>query len=178
MSFCSAIDNGGDGLVAARHLSHFGYKPVVVYPKRPKNDLYERLVVQCESLSIPVLESLPKELPPQFDAILDAIFGFSFKGGMRAPFDTICDDLNASKLPIFSVDVPSGWNVEEGDTTGKGLKAEALISLTAPKLCAKKFDGKFHYLGGRFVPPAIREKYNLQIPSYPGSSQFVLLSGL
>jgi NAD(P)H-hydrate repair Nnr-like enzyme with NAD(P)H-hydrate epimerase domain len=33
--------SGGDGLVAARHLHHYGYQPSVYYPKRPKNDLYE-----------------------------------------------------------------------------------------------------------------------------------------
>lgn len=32
---------GGDGLVAARHLWHYGYKPTVYYPKQSKNELYE-----------------------------------------------------------------------------------------------------------------------------------------
>jgi len=34
-------NNGGDGLVAARHLFQYGYQPSVYYPKRPKNDLYQ-----------------------------------------------------------------------------------------------------------------------------------------
>lgn len=34
-------NNGGDGLVAARHLWHYGYKPTVYYPKRRKNELYQ-----------------------------------------------------------------------------------------------------------------------------------------
>lgn len=35
---------GGDGLVAARHLAHFGmYRPVVCYPKPPKKDLFKVL---------------------------------------------------------------------------------------------------------------------------------------
>jgi NAD(P)H-hydrate epimerase len=34
-------DTGGDGLVAARHLAHYGYKPTVYYPKRGKNPFYE-----------------------------------------------------------------------------------------------------------------------------------------
>jgi NAD(P)H-hydrate repair Nnr-like enzyme with NAD(P)H-hydrate epimerase domain len=30
------VDNGGDGLVCARHLFHFGYRVTVCYPKRPE----------------------------------------------------------------------------------------------------------------------------------------------
>jgi NAD(P)H-hydrate repair Nnr-like enzyme with NAD(P)H-hydrate epimerase domain len=32
---------GGDGLVAARHLWHYGYKPTIYYPKQSKNELYQ-----------------------------------------------------------------------------------------------------------------------------------------
>jgi hypothetical protein len=47
------------------------------------------------------------------------------------------------------------------------------VSLTAPKLCAKKFTGPHHFLGGRFVPPPILNKYGLQLPPYPGTSMCV-----
>jgi pyridoxal 5'-phosphate synthase / NAD(P)H-hydrate epimerase len=33
--------------------------------------------------------------------------------------------------------------------------------------------GKHHYLGGRFVPPAIKEKYGLKLPAFPGVAQCV-----
>lgn len=45
--------------------------------------------------------------------------------------------------------------------------------MTAPKLCAKKFSGPHHFLGGRFVPPSIAEKYKLHLPPYPGTSMCV-----
>ena len=32
---------GGDGLVAARHLWHYGYQPMMYYPKQSKNELYQ-----------------------------------------------------------------------------------------------------------------------------------------
>lgn len=35
------VPSGGDGLVAARHLRHYGYQPTVFYPKKSKNDLYQ-----------------------------------------------------------------------------------------------------------------------------------------
>ena len=41
-----------------------------------------------------------------------------------------------------------------GNESGNGLEPQMLISLTAPKVCAKYFTGidKSHYVGGRFVP--------------------------
>ncbi len=57
---------------------------------------------------------------------------------------------------IASVDIPSGWHVENGDENGDGLRPDMLVSLTAPKRAARFFEGPFHYLGGRFVPPAIK----------------------
>lgn len=45
--------------------------------------------------------------------------------------------------------------------------------MTAPKLCAKKFSGPHHFLGGRFVPPAIVDKYKLNLPPYPSTSMCV-----
>ena len=98
------------------------------------------------------------------DVILDAIFGFSFKPPVRAPFDAALPLITASKLPIVSVDIPSGWDVEEGNAEGVGLNPDVLVSLTAPKEGARGFKGK-HFLGGRFVTKyAIsytREVYNL-----------------
>ena len=85
------------------------------------------------------------------DVILDAIFGFSFKPPIRPPFDEILPILNSARLPIVSVDIPSGWDVENGNVLGVGIRPNVLISLTAPKEGVKDFRGK-HFLGGRFVP--------------------------
>jgi hypothetical protein len=62
--------------------------------------------------------------------------------------------------------------VEEGDTDGTGIKPAMLVSLTAPKQGARNFTGH-HFLGGRFVPPAIAAKYSLRLPAYPGTDMCV-----
>ncbi|KAF5197685.1 Pyridoxine/pyridoxamine 5'-phosphate oxidase [Thalictrum thalictroides] len=181
---CGPGNNGGDGLVAARHLHHFGYRPYICYPKRTSKALYTGLVTQLETLSVPFLslEDLPQDLSSDFDLVIDAIFGFSFHGTPRPPFDDLIrrlvslhryDHTHQRSAIIASVDIPSGWHVEEGDIGGEGIKPDMLISLTAPKLCAKKFCGPHHFLGGRFVPQPIAEKYRLNLPSYPGTSMCV-----
>lgn len=84
------------------------------------------------------------------DVVLDAIFGFSFKPPVRTPFDSALPLIMESKLPIVSVDIPSGWDVEKGNAEGVGLIPDVLVSLTAPKEGARGFTGR-HFLGGRFV---------------------------
>lgn len=67
-----------------------------------------------------------------------------------------------------SIDIPSGWSVEQGPSDGD-ISPQTLISLTAPKLCARYFKGKKHFLAGRFVPPILETKYQLNLPSYSGT---------
>lgn len=91
-------------------VSSQGYDPVIYYPKRPNKDLFNRLVTQCEKLHIPFLEELPPaaDIDRDYQLVVDAIFGFSFKGSLRAPFDHVVATLKDVKRPLASVDIPSG----------------------------------------------------------------------
>ncbi|KFW64638.1 NAD(P)H-hydrate epimerase, partial [Pygoscelis adeliae] len=161
-------NNGGDGLVCARHLKMFGYEPTVYYPKRPNKPLFEGLTTQCQKMDIPFLPEFPAEaalIDELYGLVVDAIFGFSFKGAVREPFGSILSTLEHITAPIASIDIPSGWDVEKGKADG--LQPDMLISLTAPKKAAMHFAGRYHFLGGRFVPAALQEKYALNLPPYP-----------
>lgn len=171
---CGPGNNGGDGLVAARHLFHYGYQPTIYYPKQSKNDLYQRLRKQLEDLKVPFTDDFPSAMKST-DHIVDAIFGFSFSGEVREPFPKVIEALRDTKIPVLAVDAPSSWNIEEGppsEGSGKGFMPEALISLTAPKPLVKWFKGR-HFLGGRFLSPEVAEKYGLDIPKYEGLDQVV-----
>jgi len=175
-------NNGGDGLVAARHLTHFGYTVDVFYPKPTQRPIFQGLVTQLESLNLAFVELAAfsaSDLDRSYDVIMDAVFGFSFEGDVRAPFDVILPKLQATCTPIASVDIPSGWSVDGEGQAPEAVQPSMLISLTAPKLCAQRLPvGVLHFLGGRFVPPAIRDKYNISHPPYPGTSQVVQLAHL
>jgi hydroxyethylthiazole kinase-like uncharacterized protein yjeF len=190
---CGPGNNGGDGLVCARHLRHFGYAVKVTYPKfKAENELYSGLVAQLKGLGVEfvdVEEAVRLTRAREANVVIDAMFGFSFTGVPRDPFSTLIeataaalqDDSNEKgarpPFAVAAIDVPSGFHVEDGDIHGLyPVHPHMLISLTAPKLCAKTFQGAVHYLGGRFVPPAIAKKYNLVLPEYQGTLQCVKLS--
>ncbi|BFZ14055.1 hypothetical protein BsWGS_17094 [Bradybaena similaris] len=175
---CGPGNNGGDGLVCARHLKLFGYKPTLFYPKQNNKPLFKALALQCERLDIPTLSFFPTDpqcIVDSFNLVIDAIFGFSFKPPARPEFASVLEGLTniQEKVPICSIDVPSGWDVEKGNPTG--LQPDLLISLTAPKQCALHFKGQRHFLGGRFVPPGLEQKYALRLPPYPGTDPVVEL---
>lgn len=206
MVICGPGNQGGDGLVAARHLHMFGYKPVIYMPKPGKKDIYLRLTKQCQNLGVSLIESeeeFEKKMGVghtggktlEVDVVLDAIFGFSFHPPVRAPFTTLLNHLSTLPIPIVSVDIPSGWDVEsgppsnlrsdDGESVGV-IWSDALISLTACKEGVRAFgkgkgkEGKKgrHFLGGRFVPESLEKKYQLELPKYPGYQQIVEITDL
>jgi len=174
---CGPGNNGGDGLVCARHLAQFGLKPALYYPKQTESTLYQNLMHQCKASDIPIVD-LPdlKVLNENYGLVVDALFGFSFKPPVRPLFAPVMSSLVNTTTPVCSVDVPSGWDIDKGPMTENDLKPDLLVSLTAPKLCANYFKGRFHFLGGRFVPPALAAKYDLDLPAYPGTDCCVNLS--
>lgn len=163
------------GLVAARHLSHFGYRPSIYYPKQPNKDIYQRLLQQCKNLNPTFVDTdqFDSHLQHETDLIVDAVFGFSFHGQVRDPYQNVISAFQHTQLPIVSVDIPSGWDVTTGPTKDVSFQPQVLVSLTAPKQCASHFEGKRHFLGGRFVPPALAAKFDFDIPDYPGADQAV-----
>uniref|UniRef100_T1J3S0 NAD(P)H-hydrate epimerase n=1 Tax=Strigamia maritima TaxID=126957 RepID=T1J3S0_STRMM len=172
---CGPGNNGGDGLVCARHLKMFGYNPSVFYPKQSPKQLFVNLTTQCQQMDIPFLSFLPDAplIRESFNLVVDAIFGFSFKPPVRPEFVEVLDKIKRADIAVASIDIPSGWDVEDGNP--EGLQPELLISLTAPKRSAKLFKGKFHFLGGRFVPPNLAARYELNIPPYPATDCVVEL---
>ncbi|KAM8875684.1 yjeF N-terminal domain-containing 3 isoform 8-T8 [Spinachia spinachia] len=170
------------------------YEPTIYHPQRSSQSLHQDFTVQCEKMDIPSLSYLPTEVSyasamntrpvvraqrqvqlinDAYNLVIDAMMGPDADcANLREPYPGILVTLKQIKIPIASVDVPSGWDVEE--PSQDGINPEVLISLTAPKKCAISFSGK-HFLAGRFLPYDIQKKYDLNLPEYPGTDCLIEL---
>uniref|UniRef100_A0A670K867 ApoA-I-binding protein 2 n=1 Tax=Podarcis muralis TaxID=64176 RepID=A0A670K867_PODMU len=175
---CGCEQNGAVGLACARHLRIFEYEPTIFYPKRSSNPLFRDFTTQCEKMDIPFLSYLPAEvsklISDAYNLVIDALLGVeATPGELPEPFGTILATLKQIRIPLVSLDVPSGWDVETG--TSDGISPDVLVSLAAPKQCATRFVGKHHLLAGRFLPYDMQKKFELNFPEYPGTDDVVSL---
>ncbi|XP_073407428.1 yjeF N-terminal domain-containing protein 3 isoform X2 [Dendrobates tinctorius] len=103
-----------------------------------------------------------------YNFVVDAVLGVEEDmGELKEPWATILATMKQIKMPIISLDIPSGWDIEAGNF--EGINPEVLISLSAPKMCATHFSGKHHFIAGRFLPYDIQKKFDLNLPKYPGT---------
>ncbi|KAM6041522.1 yjeF N-terminal domain-containing protein 3 isoform 1-T1 [Chlamydotis macqueenii] len=174
---CGPAQNGAIGLVCARHLQIFDYEPTIFYPKRSPDPLYRDFTTQCEKMDIPFLSYLPTEVQlinAAYNVVVDAVLGAEAEAGEGSePCAAILATLKHVRIPIVSLDVPSGWDVEAGSSGG--ISPDVLVSLSAPKQCARRFLGRQHFVAGRFLPYDVQKKFELNPPDYPGTECVVAL---
>jgi NAD(P)H-hydrate epimerase len=147
---CGKGNNGGDGLVVARHLQ-VAKAVVKVYlfakPEELHHDSAINLQRWCEAGNdvIPVLdETAWKAAWPDVagaDVIIDAIFGTGFRGAVSGVIAKAIQDINQhsqrarSVHPslILAVDTPSGLPSDGQGAEGPVLFAHSTVTFTAPK---------------------------------------------
>ncbi|ROL51489.1 YjeF N-terminal domain-containing protein 3 [Anabarilius grahami] len=173
---CGPDQNGCVGLACARHLHVFEYIPTVFSPKRSPDSLHQDLTVQCERMDLPFLSYLPTEVQlinDAYNVVVDAVLGPETElKAIDEPLTGILQTLRGLKVPIASLDIPSGWDADE--SSSEGISPAVLVSLMTPKRCALSFPGS-HFLAGRFLPYDIQKKYELNLPKFSGTDSVVEL---
>ena len=138
--FCGIGNNGGDGMVLARHLQEHGYLigvHVVTYSEKRSHDFLLNLDRLKERKIWPNFLGPNDELPKidKEDIIVDAIFGIGLN---RTPDDwviKVIQHLNNSRAFILSVDIPSGLFVDKAPKNEDSIvRANHVLSFQAPKL--------------------------------------------
>jgi ADP-dependent NAD(P)H-hydrate dehydratase / NAD(P)H-hydrate epimerase len=143
-------NNGGDGLVIARHFFQTGAKPVIILlvpPEKLKGDAAINFTI-AEALKIPLITiktnkdlKLAQAMLKQSHALIDALFGTGLGRAPKGFFSDIIASINEFCGPVIAVDIPSGIN---GDT-GIPFPAHVQADLTTTYGLAKP--GLFLYPG-------------------------------
>ena len=111
--FCGKGNNGGDGFVAARHLSSLG-KTVRVYvldSKRPIEAEKNLEILEClDSIELIFIKDSSDCLDIDlsgFDCVIDALLGIGAVGSLREPISSLVDVMNSSMAYKLAVDCPT-----------------------------------------------------------------------
>ena len=143
--FCGTGGNGGDGFVAARHLSCSGFEVEVVLAGRSEDIVDEASKsnwLALENLKHTIVlrqiydSSLIQGL--EADVAVDALLGIGLKGPLRPPILQLVKYLNGMKAFCVSVDVPTGIDSDSGAVLGDAVRADVTVTFHKMKLGLRK----------------------------------------
>jgi NAD(P)H-hydrate epimerase len=136
-------NNGGDGLVAARHLHNAGVSVSVILlgqREQYKNAAGTQLaIVDAMKLHTEVLSPDHAELRDWLvesdpsDIIIDALFGTGLSRTVEGLAADVIRAVNASKRTTLAIDIPSGLDADTGQPLGTAIRATETVSFCGLK---------------------------------------------
>lgn len=138
-------NNGGDGLVATRHLYDWGIDRVKVYlcGKRAENDKnFEQIKkrsIHFKDMGDDSNLSKFNEWLSEATAVLDAVFGTGKSRPLSGTIAQVLNSVNEAKkhrydLHLIGLDLPSGLNADTGSVDSATLLTDSTITLGFPKV--------------------------------------------
>lgn len=176
--FVGPGNNGGDGLVVARLLMDEGWTCSIHLLKpgtectRDTSDNYRRIV---DHSRLSVFDARAAHWPEQIaddirhaSVVVDSIFGTGFSGAPRDDAARMIEIINQSdtmrRIPVVSIDIPSGVNGTTGAVEGEAVRADLTLTIGAAKTGllfhpGRSYTGELHVIDIGF-PEKIIEKHS------------------
>jgi NAD(P)H-hydrate epimerase len=140
---CGPGNNGGDGLVAARHLLNHGVVARLAMPLgRPRaGGAAAANFAAVRRLGLPLdtgrgregLRRLRSDLE-WCDLVVDALFGTGLSRPLGGTAAQVVDALNRSGREVIAVDLPSGLRADSDGISGPAVRARHTVALARPKI--------------------------------------------
>jgi NAD(P)H-hydrate epimerase len=130
--FVGLGNNGGDGLVMARHLAGYGAKVTVMLLGSP-----ETIKTEESNWNWSILQKMPSvklmsgnsfEFDFKPDVIIDGILGTGITGDILEPYASAINFINETNCYKFAVDVPSGMDPQTGETANIYSKCDMTVT--------------------------------------------------
>ncbi|MDR2344990.1 MAG: NAD(P)H-hydrate epimerase [Planctomycetaceae bacterium] len=138
---CGNGNNGGDGLVIARHLKIRGMKPTVFLPagstKLTADAESNFNILQHCNISIQERNFLISDCD-QFGVVIDAMLGTGAKGSPRDNFAEVIRSINKIRnkigVKVIAIDIPSGLDADTGEPNDPTIYADYTLTFYASKV--------------------------------------------
>lgn len=129
--FIGPGNNGGDGLVAARHLNDKN-EVMLIIVKEPGTESARRNLKRAIEAGIRSGEA------GDADILVDALLGIGARGALRGEIARACQRINGMEGFKVAIDVPTGMDADSGECDPDAVRADATICLHDCKQgCAK-----------------------------------------
>ncbi len=141
-------NNGGDGYIIARHLTHWGAEAIIFLacdPLAVGGDAKTNLEI-LHRLGLPVVTETGAfdERIADADIVVDALGGTGIQGPVKSEMAHWVDRINAAGRPIVAVDIPTGLDCDTGQATGSAVEADLTVTFVAEKAgFAREGSGKY-----------------------------------
>lgn len=155
---CGAGNNGGDGLCIARWLVHKGYNVRTIlfgdeekYTAETKMqfNILKQMAVEYKnttfltvhSTDFDAIKSEVLDVIQSGGLIIDSLIGTGCSRTLSAQYCELVAFVNEVKVPVLSVDVPTGINSDNGKVMGTAVYAAVTVTFCLPKLGHVLFPG-------------------------------------
>ena len=167
--------NGGGGLVGARVHHNWGADVSVFATSPPERmaDVPRHQLRILESVDVATVVASEATLLPEADLIVDALIGYSLRGGLSLAGATaaLVRAANQHRAPTLALDIPTGVDATSGEAAGGVIRADATLTLALPKeglraASAPEYVGEL-YLADISIPAELYARPSLGIEVGP-----------
>jgi NAD(P)H-hydrate epimerase len=130
---CGPGNNGGDGYVVAAEALRAGRELVLIEVGNPALSGPDAQACRALALAAGAQPTAALNALAAADLVVDGLFGIGLSRPPAGDFLAAIEAMNASRLPIFSLDIPSGLNGDTGHAPGAVVQATATLSFIALK---------------------------------------------
>ncbi|CAN5762345.1 hypothetical protein BH24CHL8_BH24CHL8_08990 [soil metagenome] len=160
---CGPGNNGGDGLVAARHLAAAGHRVAAVLVSSEAEPSTRDAARNWQRLAaVTLVERIHAATPREVHILLsgvekaavvvDALLGTGVKGALREPLRsavTVIGRARQQGVPVLAVDTPTAVDLTGGTASDPVVRADVTVTFHRPKTGLRTRLGKA--LAGRIL---------------------------
>jgi NAD(P)H-hydrate epimerase len=134
---CGAGNNGGDGLVVARHVAQAGVAVLVelVADEKQLSRDASRNLARARAVGVRIAAAGAPSADPEI--LVDALFGTGLARAVQGAAAAAIEGMAAARAAgsrVVSVDIPSGLDADTGQALGIAVVADRSVAIGLPKL--------------------------------------------